>query len=68
MIIEANRPNKIAPTKKWIPKIYHKATPGKTAWEIASPINDMPRKIIKQPITPATMPIATAVINAFCRK
>jgi len=65
---EASSPKMIAPIKKSIPKIKERATPGKTACEIASPIRDIPRRMIKHPTAPATIPITTAVIKAFWRK
>ena len=58
----------MAPMKKLIPKIKEVATPGKTACEIASPISDMPLRIIKQPTAPPTIPITKAVIRAFCKE
>lgn len=67
MMKEANIPKITAPIKKLIPKIKDIATPGNTACEIASPISDIERKIIKQPIAPETIPITTAVTKAFCK-
>ena len=68
MMTEASSPKMIAPIKKSIPKIKERATPGKTACEMASPMRDIPRRMIKQPTAPATTPMTTAVIKAFCRK
>ena len=68
MIIDANSPNTIAPIKKSIPKMNDRATPGRTACEIASPIRDIPLSTIKHPTAPATIPITMAVISAFCKK
>lgn len=68
MIIEAKTPKIMAPTKKLIPRMNERATPGSTACEMASPISDMERRIIKQPTAPATTPITSAVIKAFCKK
>ena len=68
MITEASKPNAMAPIKKSIPRIYEIATPGSTACEIASPIKLIPRRTIKQPTAPATIPIIIAVISAFCKK
>ena len=65
---EAKSPKTMAPIKKLIPKIKESATPGKTACEMASPIKDMPLRIMKQPTAPATIPMTMAVISAFCRK
>lgn len=47
--------------------MYEIATPGKTAWEMASPIKDIPRKIINEPIIPDETPIMIEVIKAFCK-
>ena len=67
-MIEARSPKIMAPIKKLIPKIKESATPGKTACEMASPIKDIPLRIMKQPTAPATIPMTMAVISAFCRK
>jgi len=68
IIVEAKSPKMMAPMKKLIPKIKEMATPGRTACEIASPISDIPLRIIKQPTAPPTIPITKAVIRAFCKK
>jgi hypothetical protein len=66
--MEARSPKTMAPIKKLMPRIKDRATPGRTACEIASPMRDMPRKIMKHPTAPATIPMAMAVIRAFCKK
>lgn len=65
---DASRPKIIAPTKKLTPRINDNATPGKTACEMASPINDRERKMMKHPTAPETIPITRAVKTAFCKK
>ena len=52
----AINPNMDAPTSMLIPSMYDIATPGKTAWERASPINAIFLKTIKLPIIPDTTP------------
>src|SRR5690625_2317550 len=44
------------------------ATPGRTAWDIASPMSARPRSTVKAPTTPHRMPTIIAVTSALCRK
>jgi len=68
MMMAASNPKTMAPIKKSTPKMKERATPGKTACEIASPMSDIPRRMMKHPTAPATTPTTIAVIKAFCKK
>ena len=48
-------------------KHIRNSDPGKTACEIASPIKDIPRKIMNEPITPEMSPTIIDVKRAFCK-
>src|SRR5699024_1005291 len=63
----ASSPEISAPRKILEPNRNAVAIPGITAWEIASPIRDSPRRIMTDPTTPEAIPITMAVMAARAR-
>ena len=56
-----------APINIGTPNKKDRATPGNTAWLIASPIRDKPLSTMRQPTVPQTIPTIIEIINALLK-
>ena len=63
---DVNSPNASAPRNTLRPRRKAMTTPGKMAWERASPMNESPRSTTYVPIAPVTAPMRITSIRARC--